>query len=159
MDRWKKTLESIRQENMQIYISGFYKGHSPKEELNTYHLINLIELNFETIELILNVQFTLTDEQDSNDNTAEILDNKKSTQGKKATRSKRSSKNSESKPPLRKSPRKRGGILDIAVNKIIEINDNDDISQKSDTSFIDTEFNYHIQNNDEMHDEDDDASN
>ncbi|GET04757.1 hypothetical protein RCL_jg8151.t1 [Rhizophagus clarus] len=107
-----------------------------------------------------NVQFTLSDEQDSNDNTAEILDNKKSTWGKKATRSKRSSKNSESKPFFRKSPHKRGGILDIAVNKIIEINDDDDILQKSDTSFMDIESDYHTQNDDKMRDDnDDDASN
>ncbi|GES98085.1 hypothetical protein RCL_jg16348.t1 [Rhizophagus clarus] len=242
---------------MRIYISGFYKGYSPKEELNTYHLINLTELDFESKfnntsntfddnddddlffrtpisnnskksskkPLISSKKHKLSssepsnssassseksdselpgttkkdtdknsspsdslkqplqptphdynkapenlkeldnappveNEQDSNDNTAKILDNKKSTRGKKATRSKRSSKNSESKPQLRKSPLKRGGILDIAVNKIIEINDDDNIPQKSDTSFMDTESDYHTQNDDEMRDDDDDdASN
>jgi hypothetical protein len=49
--------------------------------------------------------------------------------------------------------------LDIAVNKIIEINDDDDeVTQKSD-SFMDTESDYQTQNEDGMNDDDDDVSN
>ncbi|GBC07355.1 hypothetical protein RclHR1_07400002 [Rhizophagus clarus] len=158
----KHKLSSTEPSNLSASLSE--KSDSAPENLKELDNAPPVESNF-TSELAnesnkKNVQFTLSDEQDSNDNTAEILDNKKSTWGKKATRSKRSSKNSESKPFFRKSPHKRGGILDIAVNKIIEINDDDDILQKSDTSFMDIESDYHTQNDDKMRDDnDDDASN
>jgi hypothetical protein len=41
-----KILQSIKYGNTQVCISGFYKGHSQKEH-NTYHLIQLTELDFE----------------------------------------------------------------------------------------------------------------
>ncbi|PKY61737.1 hypothetical protein RhiirA4_523476 [Rhizophagus irregularis] len=99
------------------------------------------------------VQFNLPNKnsQVNNNDVAEPSDNKK----RRAIRGKGSQ-------PIRKSPRKKGGILNIAVNKIIEINDDDDdIPQKSDTSLMDTESDYHTQNDDDMHEEEeeDDISN
>jgi hypothetical protein len=87
--------------------------------------------------------------QVNNNDVAEPSDNKR----KRAIRSK-------SSQPTRKSPRKKGGILNIAVNKIIEINDDDDdIPQKSDTSLMDIESDYHTQNNNMYEEEEDNISN
>ena len=46
--RWTKTLPSIKQGNVRVYISGFYKGYSEKDDNNkVYHGIQLTELDFE----------------------------------------------------------------------------------------------------------------
>ena len=82
-------------------------------------------------------------------------DNLQTDTNEKPTRSKRNSKNSKISTPIRKSPRRKGGILDIAVNKVITINDDDETPQKSDHSFMDTESDYHTQT-EEMHDDDND---
>jgi len=76
--------------------------------------------------------------------------------GAKATRKqggKQGSRNAKSsKVPTRKSPRKKGGILNIAVEKIIEIPSEKDNMQVDETqlkktdSFMDTESDYNMQN-------------
>ncbi len=63
-ERWTKTLQSIKQGNMRIYISGFYKGHSPKDERNPYHLIQITELDFESR---FNNNFNTFDDDDDDD--------------------------------------------------------------------------------------------
>jgi hypothetical protein len=113
------------------------------------------------------VQFNLPNEDHNQDDiqdiqqshiTVETLNNNKSTRstrGKGTKNAKKSNKNSKKQPSLRKSSRKKGGILDIAVSKVIEINDDDDPPQKSDHSFMDTESDYQTQNEEEMCDDDD----
>ena len=77
--------------------------------------------------------------------------------GAKATHGKQGDKQSgrntkSSKVPTRKSPRKKGGILNIAVEKIIEIPSEKDNMQVDETqlkktdSFMDTESDYNMQN-------------
>lgn len=92
------------------------------------------------------VQFDLSLSNENSEidesNMAESSDN---------TRKKRGSR-SKGNQPTRKSPRNKEGILGIAVNKIIEIDDDDDMQQKSDSQ-MDTESDYH-QNDDDV-DEDD----
>ena len=73
------------------------------------------------------IQFDLPNEK-NNDN-AVSQDNKRETCGKRGQKLKGG--------PVRKSLRKKGGILNIAVNKVTESDD----QQKSD-SFIDTESDY-----------------
>ena len=88
-------------------------------------------------------------------------------ESKKSTRGKRSSKNNKvSKPPTRKSPRKKGGILGIAVEKVVLSDDDDmqvDENQLTKTeSFntMDTESDYNTQTdqNDETQNENSDFS-
>ena len=116
-----------------------------------------IESNYSTSEKVdvinpkdRKVQFNLPNEDLQQNNNEECiviesLDDKKNTRSKRT----RGRKNQKNNPPLRKSPRKKGGILDIAVSKIIEIDD-DDVPQKSDTSFMDTKSDYQIQNDEDV---------
>ena len=87
------------------------------------------------------VQFNLPDEENNN-NVIESPNNKRRTRGKRGRKSKGG--------PVRKSPRRKG-ILNIAVDKVVESDD----QQKSD-SFMDTESDYQTQNDEETND---DASN
>lgn len=95
------------------------------------------------------VQFNIPDEdkglQQSDNDTIES--NKQSPRGKRGKKQK-----NESSVPIRKSPRKRGGILNIATDKIIEIDDEE--PQKSD-SFMDTESDYQTQNEEDINDDGD----
>jgi len=84
------------------------------------------------------VQFDLPDEE-NNDN-AVSQDNKRGTRGKRGRKSKGG--------PVRKSPRKKGGILNIAVDKVTE----SDNQQKSD-SFMDTESDYQTHEEEETNDD------
>lgn len=106
------------------------------------------------------VQFILLDD-DSQPNDA-VEEETKPTNTKQG--SKGSGKPKSSKTPTRKSPRKKGGVMNIAVEKIIEIPSaeyddtqiNKTQSKKVD-SFMDTESDYHTQN-EEMPDISDNSS-
>lgn len=88
------------------------------------------------------VQFDLpADETDENNNDDNEVESKRGTRGKRGRKPKAKGGN-----PVRKSPRKKG-ILNIAVDKVVEGE-----SERSD-SFMDTESDYQTQN------EDDDVSN
>ncbi|PKC08213.1 hypothetical protein RhiirA5_417206 [Rhizophagus irregularis] len=103
------------------------------------------------------VQFDLPDDDLQQSET--VKRGTKSTRGKQTSkRGSRSSKNSN--PPTRKSPRKKGGILNIAVEKIIEIpSDEDNIDNtQTDESRMDTESDYNTQN-EELLNNDDDSNN
>ncbi|RIA89720.1 hypothetical protein C1645_771672 [Glomus cerebriforme] len=96
------------------------------------------------------VQFALPKDNPQQDDVIE--------RGGKSTRGRGGKKSKGSKPPIRKSPRKKSGVMNIAVEKIIEIpsaeEDNmqvDEALKKSD-SFMDTESDY----NTEIHDENSD---
>jgi hypothetical protein len=88
------------------------------------------------------VQFDLNNEQD-----IEPTEKK----GKRGARSKRGQKSKAT--PTRTSPRKKGGILSIAVNKVVDNDDDDDddAHSKKSESLMDTESDYHTQN-EEMND-------
>ncbi len=89
------------------------------------------------------VQFDLNNEQD-----IEPVEKK----GKRGAKSKRGRKSKAT--PTRTSPRKKGGILNMAVNKVANDDDNDDdddTHSKKSESLMDTESDYHTQN-EEMND-------
>jgi hypothetical protein len=97
-----------------------------------------------------NVQFVLLDDNlQQNDDIIE--EETKPTRAKRG--SKRGGKTKNTKTPTRKSPRKKG-IMNIAVEKIIEIPSDDDDNQvdetqfniKKEESFMDTESDYNTQN-------------
>ena len=60
--RWTKILPSIKQGNVRVYISSFYKGYSEKDGNNkVYHGIQLTELDFEP-------KYNKSTDDDDNDN-------------------------------------------------------------------------------------------
>ncbi|CAB4494078.1 unnamed protein product [Rhizophagus irregularis] len=223
---WTKTLQTIKNGNTKVYISGLYMGYYSKDSENNdniYHAIQLMELDFDfnSSKSIFNKTSNYNDDDDDDElyfrtpktkksfskkhdlspelsehsssnsssttqskkkkkkvtkNNPTVYPDKKTVQFNLPNKNSQVNNNDVAEPsdnkrkgsirgkgsqPIRKSPRKKGGILNIAVNKIIEINDDDDIPQKSDTSLMDTESDYHTQNDDDMHEEeeDDDISN
>ena len=84
------------------------------------------------------VQFDLPNEENN--------DNAVSQDNKRKTRKKRGQKSKDG--PVRKSSRKKRGILNIAVNKVTESDD----QQKSD-SFMDTESDYQTHEEEETNDD------
>src|SRR5215213_7594535 len=74
--RWTKTLPSIKQGNVRVYISGFYKGYSEKDDNNkVYHGIQLTELDFEP-------KYNKNTDDDDNDDFFFPSTSKKSSQKK-----------------------------------------------------------------------------
>ena len=95
------------------------------------------------------VQFTLLKNDNLQQNDENIT---KTTRSNRSTRGKRGGKSTRGSKPTRKSPRK-GGILNIAVEKIIKIPSEEDIDMQVDEtqlkksdSFMDTESDYNTQN-------------